>query len=292
MSNSFENYQKRRLKGSYLSVTLSMTIVLFVIGALGLVVLKSTTISNYFKQQLAMSIFIKDDVPQKNIDQFVKTLSSEDFASRVVFISKDQAAETFTEELGEDFISFLGANPLKNTVDLYLKPDYVRVFAMEDIEKELMKNSFVYELTYDKPLVSLMNKNIKKISFYTLVICGFFTLISVVLINSSLRLSVYSKRFTIKTMQMVGATKSFIRRPFIWQNVKLGIVSSFIACGALSVLIYKINAFFPELLLLQERDVLISVGLGVFVVGILISSLSTFIATTRFLNLQTEELYN
>jgi cell division transport system permease protein len=292
MSKSFENYQKRKLKGSYFTVTLSMTLVLFVIGGLGLVVLKSTTLSDYFKEQMAMTIYLKDEVPQANIDKFIASLDQEPYSKEVVFVSKEEAARTFAKEVGEDFISFVGKNPLRNNLDLYLEAEYVSVVAMDQIEKELKENNFVFEIRYDRPLVEIMNKNIQKVSKYTAVVCLFFMLVSVLLINSSLRLSIYSKRFTIKTMQMVGATKGFIRAPFIWKNIKLGFVAALLANAFLALIIWKADLRFPELLLIKEKEMLITVAVGLFVIGFLISSLSTFLATTRFLNLRSEELYN
>jgi cell division transport system permease protein len=292
MSKSFENYQKRKLKGSYFTVTLSMTLVLFVIGGLGLVVLKSSTLSDYFKEQMAMTIYLKDEVPQANIDKFIASLDEEPYSKEVVFVSKEEAARTFSKEVGEDFIDFIGKNPLRNNLDLYLEAEYVSVVAMDQIEKELKENNFVFEIRYDRPLVEIMNKNIKKVSEYTAIVCLFFMLISIILINSSLRLSIYSKRFTIKTMQMVGATKGFIRAPFIWKNIKLGFIAAFLANGFLAIIIWKADLRFPELLLLKQKEMLITVGVGLFVIGFVISSLSTFLATTRFLNLRSEELYN
>ncbi|MGB0776983.1 MAG: cell division protein FtsX [Flavobacteriaceae bacterium] len=292
MSKSFEKYQNRRLKSSYFSVVLSMTIVLFVIGALGTLLAKSSSIGNYFKEQMPVAIFIKDEVSQDKINRFVQSLQEEQFTNRVTFISKEDAAADFSAELGEDFLSFLGSNPLKNSVDLYLKADFVNIVSMDLIEKDLLSNAYVFEVTYDKPLVSLMNENLKKMSKYILIVCAFFTVVSVILINSSLRLSVYSKRFTIKTMQMVGATKSFIRRPFIWTNVKLGLIAALLASIGLGTVLYYLDQNFPDLGLIADKELLVFVGAGVFLTAILISSFSTFIATTRFLNLRTEQLYN
>jgi len=292
MSKSFENYQNRRLKSSYFSVVLSMTIVLFVIGALGTLLAKSSSIGNYFKEQMPVTIFIKDEVNRDKINRFLRSLQEEQFTNRVLFVSKEEAAVDFSAELGEDFLSFLGSNPLKNSIDLYLKADFVNVVSMDLIEKDLLSNAYVFEVTYDKPLVSLMNENLKKMSKYILIVCAFFTLVSVILINSSLRLSVYSKRFTIKTMQMVGATKSFIRRPFIWTNVKLGLIAAVLASLGLGAVLYYLDQAFPDLGLIADKEILAVVGLGVFLTAVLISSFSTFIATTRFLNLRTEQLYN
>ena len=291
MSKSFENYQKRKLKGSYLSVVVSMSLVLFILGAFSLVVLKSSRITAYFKEQMPVNIYLKDEVDSKQITSFIKYLNEESFTSKTQFTSKQKAAEEFQKELGEDFMDFLGENPLKNNVDLYLKSNFVNTLSMDEIVSNLESNAYVFEVQYNRSLVKLMNENIKNISFYVLIIVGFFTLISVILINSSLRLSVYSKRFTIKTMQMVGATKRFIRRPFIYQNLKLALIAALLACLGLTIGIYYLDEAIPSLKLWEEKRILIY---DIFIVigsGILISSISTFLATTRFLNLRTEELY-
>lgn len=291
MSKSFETYQKRKLKGSYLSVVLSMTLVLFILGAFSLVVLKSSTITAYFKEQMPVNIYLKNDVDSKKISSFIKYLNEESFTSRTTFTSKEKAAEQFEAELGEDFMDFLGENPLKNNVDLYLKSNFVNTLSMDQIVSDLQSNAYVFEVQYNRSLVELMNENIRQISLYVLILVGFFTFISVILINSSLRLSVYSKRFTIKTMQMVGATKRFIRRPFILQNLRLALIAALLACMILGLGIYYLDQAIPSLKLIEEKRILIY-DLGIVIgSGIVISSVSTFLATTRFLNLRTEELY-
>jgi len=154
-----------------------------------------------------------------------------------------------------------------------------------------MTKDFIDEVVYDKPLIALLNDNVKKISFWVLVISGIFLFIAVLLINSSIRLSVYAKRFTIKTMQMVGATKQFIRRPFVWKSVRLGMIGAVLALLGMGLVLYYLNKSFPELQLLEDKLLLVGLFAGVFFVGVFISWLSTFFATQRFLNLRTDELY-
>ena len=161
----------------------------------------------------------------------------------------------------------------------------------ESITEELASKKFIEEIRYDNDLVELMNDNVKKISFWVLIISGLFTLIAVLLINSSIRLAVYSKRFIIKTMQMVGATKSFIRRPFVWKSVQLGIVGAIVALAGMAVVLYYLDQYFPELELLRNTVMIAGLFVGVFVLGVIITWISTFIATQRFLNLKTDQLY-
>lgn len=291
MSKSFDKYQKRRLRSSYFSVVVSISLVLFMVGVLGLILLKSTSVANHFKEKAAMTLFLKDNVTKKNIEDLRASLLKEKFTKEIVYISKEEAAKTHSKDLGEDFIQFLGTNPLKNGIDLYLKADFVTPEKMLEIENKFQKNTFVLEVSYDKPLIQFLTKNIQKISFWLLIISGFFGLISIILINSSLRLSVYSKRFNIKTMQMVGATKSFIRKPFILQGIKLGMIGAIIALSGLAAVIYYTNKHIPSLQLLSDYVLLSELFGGVLISALLITWSSTYLATQRFLNLQTDELY-
>ncbi|MFL0121487.1 cell division protein FtsX [Tenacibaculum maritimum] len=291
MSTSFDSFQKRRLQSSYISVTISIALVLFMIGVLGLILLKSTKVANHFKEKVAISIFLKDHVDSKQAEALKSSLLKEAFAKKVYYITKEEAANSYKKDLGEDFLKFLGDNPLKNGIDIYLKAAYVTPEKMANIEKELAKNNFVYEVNYDKPLVQLLTKNIQKISFWLLVLSGFFGIVAIILINSSIRLSIYAKRFNIKTMQMVGATKSFIRKPFIWQSIKLGFLGAIVALIGLGFLIYYVDQYIPTLELLSDYISISYVAGGILIAAFIITSLSTFFATQRFLNLQTNDLY-
>ncbi|SNR14303.1 cell division protein FtsX [Tenacibaculum jejuense] len=291
MTNSFDSFQKRRLRSSYASVIISIAIVLFMIGILGLILLKSTKVANHFKQEVVMSLFFKDDVTKEQIESFRESLTTKPYTRELYYISKEEAAKTYSKDLGEDFLDFLGTNPLKNGVDLYLKADFVTPEKMEELRKEFEKNTFIIDISYDKPLVEQLTKNIKKISFWLLVLSGFFAVVSVILINSSIRLSIYAKRFNIKTMQMVGATKRFIRKPFIWQSIRLGFIGALLALIALSVMIYYIDKNIPALELVKDYISLIYLAVGILASAFIISWISTYFATQRFLNLQTNDLY-
>ena len=291
MSSSFERYQRRRLISSYFSVVISIALVLFLMGLLGLLVLNTKKIADHFKEQIALTIYLKDTAREVEIDQLNKSLALAEYTKSTTYITKEEAAEAHSKEIGEDFMDFLGYNPLQNSIDVYLKADYISSGEIDDIAAELQSKGFVDEVVYDKPLISLLNENVTRISFWILVISGIFTFIAVLLINSSIRLSVYSKRFTIKTMQMVGATKGFIRRPFIWKSVKLGMIGAVLALLGMGAVLYYMNKSFPELELLNDQTLLIGLFAGVFLMSILITWLSTFFATQRFLNLKTDELY-
>ena len=214
-----------------------------------------------------------------------------DYTKTATFVSKEEAAKVHSEEIGENFMDFLGYNPLKNSIDVNLNADFVSPDQIEEIAEDIAIKNYVDEISYDKPLVGLLSDNVKKISFWILIASAIFTFIAVLLINSSIRLSIYSKRFIIKTMQMVGATKTFIRRPFIWTNIKLGMLGSLIALLAMAGVLYYFNDVFPELQLFSDPTIMVILFVGVFILGLLISLISTYFATQRFLNLRTDELY-
>ncbi|WP_121666968.1 cell division protein FtsX [Mesonia aquimarina] len=291
MSSSFERYQKRRLISSYFSVVISISLVLFLLGLLGLLVLNTKKVADHFKEQIALTIYLKDTAKEVEINQLQKSLTLAEYTKSTNFVSKEEAAKAHSEEIGEDFMDFLGYNPLQNSIDVYFNADYVSEVQIAEISRDLTEKDFIDEVIYDKPLIALLNDNVKRISFWILVVSGIFTFIAVLLINSSIRLSVYSKRFTIKTMQMVGATKGFIRRPFIWKSIKLGMIGAILALAGMAGVLYYINKSFPELELLKNQVLLAGLFGAVFLTGIIISWFSTFFATQRFLNLKTDELY-
>ena len=291
MSSNFDSYQKRRLRSSYFSVVISIALVLFMVGFLGLVLLKSTQVANHFKEEVVITLFLKNDTSKDQTENLRNSLIKEIFTRKIIYISKEDAAKFYAKDLGEDFVNYLGTNPLKNSIDIYLNPGFVTPEKMEEIADRFKNNTYVFEVSYDKPLVTFLTQNIQKVSFWLFIISSFFGLIALILINSSIRLSIYSKRFNIKTMQMVGATKRFIRKPFLWRSVKLGFLGAFISFLGLGIVIYYIDKKIPTLELLSDYSVMIYISSGIVIVAFIISWLSTFFATQRFLNLQTDELY-
>lgn len=291
MARSIDSFNKRRLLTSYFSVIVSITLVLFLLGFFGFLVFSTKKLANHFKEQVTVTILIKDEAKSADIAQLQKTLSVASFVKSLRFISKDEAAETFSKDIGEDFVSFIGTNPLQNVIDLSLKADYAEPDRMAEIKRELEQNSFVSEVVYDQSLVALIHENVNRIGLITLVFSALFSFVSVLLINASIRLSIYSKRFIIKTMQLVGATRSFIRRPFIRTNVRLGILSAFLAILLFYGSLLAIVKSYPEFSVLLDNTVLCIVFIGILAMGIFISWLSTYFATQRFLNLNTNDLY-
>ncbi|MBK43577.1 MAG: cell division protein FtsX [Flavobacteriaceae bacterium] len=291
MKLSFEKDQKRRLISSYFSVVISIALVLFLLGILGIIVINAKFISKEFKEKVVLTIYLEDSSKQSEINQLKNNLLLSKFVKTTKFISKESAAEFMKLEYGEDFLDEIGYNPLKNSFEINFMADFVTTKRLDSISNQVIKKRFVEDVKYDKDLVSLVNSNVNRISFWILITCGIFTLIAVLLINSSIRLAVYSKRFSIKTMQMVGATKKFIRKPFILRNILLGIFGSILAVFGNIVFLYYVNISFPELQIMKQLFEITYMFVVLFFIGIFISWLSTYWATQRFLNLKTNELY-
>ena len=286
-----ENVNKGRIRNSYASVVVSISLVLFLLGLIGVMSLNAKKVTDYVRENFVFTIFLKDSAKKVEVKKLQKTLELTDYVKSTEYVSKEEAAKVVKEELGEDFIDFIGYNPLKNSIDIRLKAEYVHPDHMEMIEKNLASKEFVTEVVYDKILIKQMSKNIKEVTFWLIVFAFVFMIVAIALINSSIRLSVYSKRFTINTMQLVGATKGFIRRPFMWKNIKLGLVGSFIALSLLSAMLYYLQLNFPILSNIQDIKFYAILYLGVIILGIIISWLSTYFAINKYLGSRTEHLY-
>ncbi len=291
MASNFDKFQKRRLISSYFSVVLSVFLVLFLLGILGFFIINSKKLADDFKEEIAMTVFFKNEANDTILKGFGKELKTAPFARSFVYVSKEQAAKQHTDIIGEDFMTFLGENPLQNSYDIHLKADYVIRDSITKIESRLRKNAMISDIVYDKQLVNLVNDNIKKVSMWILIISGFLTFIAILLINSSLRLSIYSNRFIIKTMQMVGATKAFIRKPFVMRSIKLGMIGAGLAIVALIGVLIYVQTNFPGLGILDDKLLIALVLLMVFGAGVLITWIGTYFATQKFLNLRTDDLY-
>lgn len=291
MAEQNNKFAKRKLQSSFITTIVSISLVLFMVGLLGLLVLQSKKLSDFVKENIQLSVILKDHAKEAEVEQFQKMLDASGFVKSTEFISKDKAARDLQEELGEDFVNFIGYNPLLSSIDVRLKADYANTASLREIEKKLLKYKFVKEVFYQKSLVDLVNENLQSIGWGILGISSLLGFISIVLINNTIRLSLYSKRFLIKTMQLVGATKGFIRRPFLLRSMINGIYGSVIACALLMGLIYFIQVEFPEVIEVNDLfNFLILFG-GVTMAGILISVLSTFFSVKKYLRMKLDDLY-
>lgn len=292
MAKSFqEQFQKRRVLTGYLSVAISISLVLFFVGILGLFLLNTQNIASYFKEQIVMTVYLKDNAKDIEITQLQKKVQLNPATKKINYIPKEEAAAQYARDIGEDFLEFLGYNPLLNSIDIYFNAAYVNTVSLTETKAELETADFVDEVVFDQPLVTLLDENILRISYVLGITTLFFIAIALLLINSSIRLSIYSKRFIIKTMQLVGATKSFIRKPFILTHLRLGVLSSFLALLGLGFVFLELNRRFPELNMLDNPMGLILVFIGVLTLGIGITGISTFFATQRYLNLKSDAIY-
>ena len=283
---------KRRIISSYISVVVSISMVLFLFGLLSFTIVNIKNVSTNFKESLTMSIYLKDEAKAVDLNQIKNSLVTSVFVKDLNYISKEEAVSIMKTEFGEDFINELGYNPLINSFDINLVSEYVEDRKIDSISNLLReKNNFIEDIQYDRDLVSMMNTNLKKITMWMFPVTFLLIVISVLIINSSIKLALYSNRWTIKTMQLVGATKRFIRKPFIIKNVFLGLFSSFIASTLLYLTIFYVDKKIPFIDMFNNIYIT-NVFLCVIVLGVLISWISTYFATQKLLNLNTEKLYN
>ena len=283
-----ERFNKRRLISTYFSVVVSISLVLFLTGILGILLVNSKKVADHFKEQIVMTIYVKDSAKEIELKQLQKTLRLNTATKNVIFVSKEEASKRHANEIGEDFMEFLGYNPLLNSMDVYFKASFLNPAMVSKLSKDIALYSYVSEVVYDRPLLELLDENIKKITFWMLLASGLFIFVAVLLINSSIRLSIYSKRLIIKTMQLVGATKSFIRRPFIKTHLLMSTLGAIVAMSGMALVIYEMQKRFPELQIFDNPLEPVLVFIGVFLLGLGITIISTFFATQRYLNLKSD----
>jgi len=281
-----------RLQGSYFTSIISISLVLFLLGLVGLLILNTRKLSDYVKENIGFSVILKDNVKEVDIIRLQKNLDATAYVKATEYITKDRAARELQAELGEDFVDFLGYNPLLASIDVKLYADYANPDSIAVIENDLQTYPQVKEVFYQKSLVHLVNENVKRISFIILAFSGLLFIIAVALINNTIRLSVYSRRFIIRTMQLVGATRGFIRRPFLYKSTFHGVLGALIAIGLITGTLYYLENEFEELISLQDIETLGLLFLSVIVLGVMISWASTYFAVNKFLNIKTDDLYN
>ena len=291
MANKEAKITRRRLRSSYLTSVVTISLVLFMLGVLGLLVLNAKRLSDYVKENIGFSIILKEGVKEVETKRLQKILDASDYVKSTDYITKDEAAQELQKELGEDFIEFLGYNPLLASIDVHLKARYTNPDSIQVIKKDLKQYEHIKEVFYQKSLVQLVNQNIRKIGFFILVFSGFLFLVAIALINNTIRLSIYSKRFIIHTMQLVGATRGFIRRPFIFRGTLQGIYASIVAMVMLSGVIYFFQNEFDKIVSLQDVEIVAPLFGAVLLVGIFISWISTFFAVNKYLKIKVDKLY-
>ncbi len=283
---------KGKIRGAMVTTVLSITLVLFLLGIVGYLLLNAQKLSEHVRESINLNVKIKDHARNPEVIAFKKNLEKLSFVRYTEFISKQDAAKKLEEDLGEDFIDILDYNPLWGSIDVYLKADYANPDSVQMIESRIMDYThLVDEVTYQKDLLYAVNKNIKNISLVFLGFAVLLLMISFALINNTIRLMVYSKRFSIRTMQLVGASKSFIRRPFITTGVVEGIIAAILACLILTGLINIMQQEFTDIISLSDISIIIPLFIIVLGLGIIISYLSTFFSVNKYLRINPENLY-
>ncbi len=286
-----DKYAKRRARSSAASTIIGIALVLFMIGSLALLLFNARQLSIYVKENIQVQVFLNEDSREVDMIQLKKTIDVAPYPKETRFVTKEEAAQVLQQELGEDFIAFLGFNPLLPSIDIRLNADYTHPDSIQWIAADLQQNPLVHEVAYSPDLIQQVYENVNKISVILLVFSGLLLLVAIALINNTIRLSMYSRRFTIRSMQLVGATPWFIRRPFIWQGMVNGFYAAVIASGMLAALIYIAQREIPEFFELQDLETFLLVFAVVLITGILLSLISTMLAVGRYLRLKLDDLY-
>ena len=291
MTQVQEKHTQRKLRTSSASTVISISLVLFMLGILGLVLINAQRLSNYVKENIGFTVMLKEDVKEIDVLQFQKTLDASDWVKTSQYVSKEEAATTLQQDLGEDFLQFLGFNPLSSSLDVRLHAAHTSTEQLTALEQELKQHHLVKDVVFQKDLVEAINQNVKKMSLLLLGFCALLFIIAIALINNTIRLSVYSKRFLIRTMKLVGATNGFIRKPFIYSGITQGIFGALIGILLLMTALLGIQQEMPELLVLQDLPT-VGVILGAMLAfGILMSLLATNIAVGKYLRMNEDDLY-
>jgi cell division transport system permease protein len=291
MSKKDSRTYSRRIRSSTITSIISISLVLLLLGLVGLLLVNGRNIRKQVLENIGFNVILKENIKEADIYQLKKILDAKEYILSTEYITKEEAALETEQMLGEDFIRFLGYNPLPPSIRVRLHQPWTNPDSIMLIEQDLLQYDSIEEVYYKKSLLYAINENIRQIS---LVIFGFsilLTLISVTLINNTIRLSIYSKRFIINTMQLVGATRGFIRRPFLYRGAASGFSASLIALTILFGLVYLLQEEFEGVVSLKDYDILAILALGVILIGMLINWLSTFFAVNKYLNIKTDKLY-
>ena len=291
MNPDGNNLARKTLRTSYISTVVSISLVLFMIGTLGVLVLHARKISAYVKENIQLTVMLLPDSKTEDVDKLIRMLEKSPFVKSTTYITKEEAAEQLKKDLGEDFVDFLGYNPLLGSVDVRLKAEFADMESVNRLKSSIQAFSTVKEIYYQQSLIDMINKNMRTLG---LIILGFSSLllfIAAALINNTIRLSLYSKRLLIKSMKLVGATRGFITKPFVLTGIVQGFYGALIANILLLVLLYFSRKEIPELVEIQDYNMLATLMGGVVIAGIFIAGISTFFAVNKYLRRNTQELY-
>lgn len=282
---------KRRLRSAYFTTVVSISLVLFILGIMGLLILNARKLSNYVKENIGFSVILNDDAKEADVKALQKNLDAANFVKSTEYVSKENAAADLQAELDEDFIQFLGFNPLLASINVHLYADYANPDSIKNIEKNFQQYPQVKEVFYQKNLLHLINENVKKISIILLLFSALLFIISFTLINNTIRLVVYSKRFIINTMRLVGATNGFIRKPFILKSALQGLLGAMLAFVMLLTFIYFADKELNDISNIIDAKITVVLFFLVIIFGILITGISTYFAVNKYIRINKDELY-
>ncbi len=283
---------RKKTKSVYISTVISIALVLLMTGLLGLILVHAKNLSKYVKENIVLNIIVNDNVNEGDVLSLQKDLEKDPYILRTEYVSKELAAKNLKEDLGEDFVEYLGHNPLLPSIDIYLKEDYANADSIQPFIQKVARNAKVKEVVYQESLIDMVNKNIRIISIVVMAFAAILMIIAVALINNTIRLAIYSQRFLIKSMQLIGATKSFIRRPYIIYGIVHGLIGALIAILLLIFTLQFAQSQIPELVFLRNWYEFVLIFAAVVLLGILISGLSTYFAVTKYLKAKSNTLYS
>lgn len=291
MSKNSEQASKKGIKTFYISTIFSISLVLLMVGLLGLIVLHAKNLSNFVKENIVLNIILDEQAKDADIFKLQKEIEKNPAIKDTEYISKELAARNLSKDLGEDFIKFLGYNPLTASIDVYLKAEYATNDEIQKFTRKLKSKDFVKEVVYQESLVDLVNQNLRSISLIIVVFGATLLLIAVALINNTIRLAMYSQRFIIRSMQLVGATRGFIRKPFVLTGILHGLLGALISIAILVGTLFLARNEVPDLIILEDYTEFAILFFGIISMGILISFFSTFFAVNKYLNQHIDDLY-
>ncbi|MBN2485291.1 MAG: hypothetical protein JXB34_04915 [Bacteroidales bacterium] len=283
--------EKRRLRSSYITSTISISLLLLLLGIVGLLLLKTNQIGNYVKENIHFKVILNETLPEVEIFRIQKSLDARKYVKETKYITKEQAAVDLQEALGEDFIQTLGYNPLLPAIEVKFLASYANNDSIPVIERDLKEFDGIKEVYYQKNLIQAVNENIRLITIYILILSALLLLIALTLIHNTIRLSVYAKRFILRTMQLVGATPYYIRRPFLYHSAIQGLIAALLANLILTLLMYFLQQQVPGMQFLNDLIELSVLYCVVIIIGITLNWISTFFAINKYLNIETDKLY-
>lgn len=291
MANRDNRMMRRRLMNAYLSSVISISLVLLLVGVASMLLVNAKGVSDYFKENMQVSVMMKQSVTDEAAMEYKEVLDGERYIKSTTFISKEQGQKELAEQLGEDFLDVFETSPIPVSIDVTLEAAYVSSDSLEVVRAEIAESPLVEEVVYQRSLVDALNANLSRISLILGVFIALLLFISFVLINNTVRLSVYARRFTIHTMKLVGATRSFIRAPFLVQSVFQGLFASFLAIIVLLGLMFLMRSEFAQLFEIFRMELLLLVMGIVVAAGLAICLISTYFVVNKLISLRKDELY-